>query len=108
MTPILFCRETPVYHSEGAAGNGQPLTELEVIAVLVRDSGGHFFFVPLNRTTIPIDATAFSASLPSTTTNVYGHVIASAHAKSIATLDRFNDILIAADPQSPLEKASGQ
>lgn len=45
---------------------------------------------------------------PSTTTNVYGHVIASAHAKSIATLDRFNDILIAADPQPPLEKASGQ
>lgn len=31
---------------------------------------------------------------PSTTTNVYGHVIASAHAKSIATMDRFNDILI--------------
>jgi len=31
---------------------------------------------------------------PSTTTNVYGHVIASAHAKNIATMDRFNDILI--------------
>ena len=30
---------------------------------------------------------------PSTTTNIYGHVIASAHAKGLSTMDKFDDLL---------------
>lgn len=47
----------------------------------------------------------------STTTNIYGHVIASAHAKALTTFDRFNDIvapeLIPID-QAPKKKAAGK
>lgn len=39
----------------------------------------------------------------STTTNIYGHVIAAAHAKGLSTLDKFDDILI--QPDTP-QKAS--
>ena len=39
---------------EGTAGNGQPLHSVEVIADLAGVTGGHFFFVPINRATIPM------------------------------------------------------
>ena len=43
----------------------------------------------------------------STTTNIYGHVIASAHAKALTTFDRFNDIVAPlVFPQK--EKVSGE
>ena len=41
----------------------------------------------------------------STTTNIYGHVIAAAHAKGLSTLNKFNDILI--PPERP-KKVSGE
>jgi hypothetical protein len=33
----------------------------------------------------------------STTTNIYGHVIAASHAKALRTLDKFDDILLPLD-----------
>lgn len=41
----------------------------------------------------------------STTTNIYGHVIAAAHAKGLSTLNKFDDILI---PTESAKKVSGE
>lgn len=42
----------------------------------------------------------------STTTNIYGHVIAAAHAKGLSTLNKFDDILLPAEKRR--KRASGQ
>lgn len=41
---------------------GQPLRVIEVIADLARFTGGHFFFVPINRATIPMRTNVYAKS----------------------------------------------
>ena len=47
---------------KGAAGNGQPLRSDEVIADLAGVTGGHFFFWPMNRATIPMMTREYAKS----------------------------------------------